>query len=285
MADSISHQTTKKWPQIVAALAAAGGSLAVGAALGWPAPSGPKLVEGDDRYFPITQSQADWAGSVITIGCAISCLPIGILMKKFGRKWTMLSLVVPFMIGWGLVAWAQNFVMLMFGRFTLGIAGGAFFVTAPQYSSEISEKEIRGITGTFLQVLVNVGILTVYVVGAYMTVFWTSIISAIIPIVFGLVFFIMPESPVYLVTEKREADAVHAYKWLRGSQYNPQAEIDELKAEVEENERNQVSYREIFGRRATKKAAVISFGLMTFQQFSGINVVIFNATFIFAVSL
>ncbi|MGL5471997.1 MAG: MFS transporter, partial [Shewanella sp.] len=225
-------RSTVKWPQVVAALSAAGGAFAVGAALGWPAPAGPKLVGGDDDYFDITQRQFDWAGSTVTIGCAVSCIPIGFLMKKFGRKWTMISLVVPFLIGWSLVIWAQNFIMLLIGRFFLGLAGGAFCVSAPQYSSEISEKEIRGVTGTFFQLLVNVGILFVYVIGAYLSVFWMSLISGVIPIIFGLIFFFMPESPVYLVLEKRETEAVKTYQWLRGSGYDPQQEIDELKSEM-----------------------------------------------------
>jgi MFS family permease len=85
-------------------------------------------------------------------------------------------------------------------------------VSAPQYSAEISEKEIRGIVGTFFQVLVNVGILFVYVIGVYVEVFWMNVICAIIPIVFGLTFFFMPESPVYLVVKKRENDAMKSYK-------------------------------------------------------------------------
>jgi predicted MFS family arabinose efflux permease len=47
-------------------------------------------------------------------------------MVKFGRKWTMLSLVIPFIIGWSLVIWAQSFWMMLIGRVCIGIAGGAF---------------------------------------------------------------------------------------------------------------------------------------------------------------
>lgn len=251
----------------------------------WPSPAGPRLVEGDDKYFPIEQSAFDWASSIVTIGCAISCLPIGFLMTKFGRKWTMISLVVPFLIGWGLVAWAQNFAMLLIGRLMLGVAGGAFCVSSPQYSAEIAEKEIRGIVGTFFQVLINVGILFVYVVGAFVTVFWTNIICAIIPIVFGVVFFFMPESPVYLVTQKRDEDAIKCYKWLRGSAYDPKAEMDELKKEVEENQRKKISFGEVLKRKSGQRALFIGFGLMFFQQMCGINVVIFNSTTIFEVNV
>ncbi|CRL08248.1 CLUMA_CG020871, isoform A [Clunio marinus] len=245
---TILNQQSKKFPQIFASLSAAGGAFAIGAALGWPAPAGPQLVDRtlaeDERFFEITQTQFDWAASIITIGCAISCLPIGVMMKKFGRKSTMLSLVVPFMIGWALVIWAQNFAMLMVGRVFIGLAGGAFCVAAPQYSAETAQKEIRGIVGTFFQVLINCGILFVYIVGAFVSVFWMSVICAIVPIIFGIVFFFMPESPLYLVIEKRDKEAVQSYKWLRGSHYDPYEEIEEIKNEIAENDKNQISFSE-----------------------------------------
>lgn len=287
MADSINPiQKTIKWPQFVAGLSAAGGAVAVGAALGWPAPAGPRLTVkgGDEDFFEITEKEFSWAASAITIGCAVSCLPIGILMKKFGRKWTMIALVAPFMIGWALLIFAQNFVMLLIGRFILGLAGGAFCVSAPQYGAEIAEKEIRGMIGTFFQVLTNVGILFAYILGAFMSVFWMSVVCAIIPLAFGLIFFFMPESPVYLVIQKREAEAIKTYKWFRGEHYDPQAEIDELKREIAENESMNVSFGEVLKRKATQRALLIGFGLMVFLQFSGINVVVFFSTDIFEVS-
>lgn len=209
----------------------------------------------------------------------MSCLPIGILMKVFGRKWTMISLVAPFLIGWGLVIWAQNFVMLLIGRFMLGLAGGAFCVSAPQYSSEIAEKEIRGIVGTFFQVLINGGILFVYVVGAYASIFWTSIICGIVPIVFGILFILMPESPVFYVFKRKQTEATKSLTWLRGKKYDPLPEITELTREIEEQEDNKVSFFSVLGRKSTKRALFIGFGLMFFQQVSGINLVIFYVSF------
>lgn len=195
----------------------------------------------------------------------------------------MLALVVPFLVGWALIIWAQNFAMLLCGRIFLGVAGGAFCVSAPQYSSEIAEKQIRGVVGTFFQLLVNVGILFVYVIGAFWSVFWSSIACAVIPLLFGLSFVFMPESPVYLVIAKQDIDAIKALKWLRGNSYDPLVEIGDLKKEIEENQIANVPFREMLKKRATKRALAIGFGLMTFQQFCGINVVIFNSTTIFSV--
>jgi MFS family permease len=49
--------------------------------------------------FKLSRNEWDWVGSIVNLGAAISCLPIGYLMKAFGRKWTMFGLVVPFLIG------------------------------------------------------------------------------------------------------------------------------------------------------------------------------------------
>jgi MFS family permease len=154
---------------------------------------------------------------------------------------------------------------------------------APQYSSEIAEKEIRGILGTFFQLLINVGILFVYCIGPFLSVEWTSAVCGMVAILFGVIFLFMPESPVYLVTENRIDDAKKSYKWLRGSDYDPQDEINTLKEELDELNKNETPMSEVFARRSTKMALVIGFGLMLFQQLSGINVVIFFSTRIFIV--
>jgi MFS family permease len=202
-------------------------------------------------------------------------------MNKYGRKKTMLGLVVPFLIGWSLVIWAQNFVMMLIGRIFIGAAGGAFCMISPQYSGEIAEKEIRGILGTFMQLMLNVGILVAYISGAFVDVVWISVFCGILPIIFAAIFIFMPESPVYLVTEKKIPEAVMTYKWLRGDAFNPQWEIDDLVKEIEDSKAQKSSFWDNLRKRATIRAMVISFGLMFFQQMCGINVVLFSATFIF----
>lgn len=189
-------QPTQKWPQYVAALAATGGALAAGTALGWTSPASPQISgenSTDTSYdFRLTSEEMSWVGSTLNLGAAAVCIPIGFLMNLIGRKWSMLSLVVPFTIGWGLIIWAQNLGMLITGRVFLGIASGAFCVTSPVYIGEIAQKEIRGTLGSYFQLMITIGILFVYAVGAGVSVMWLSIICGIIPLIFGAVFFLMP---------------------------------------------------------------------------------------------
>jgi MFS family permease len=149
--------------------------------------------------FPITTDQFSWIGSAMNLGAAAICMPIGTIMGWIGRKLTMLLLIIPFTIGWALIIWAQNVGMMITGRTLVGIAGGAFCVTSPMYIGEIAQKEIRGALGSYFQLMITIGILFVYAVGSGVSVFWLSIICGIIPLVFGAVFSLMPESPTYLV--------------------------------------------------------------------------------------
>lgn len=108
------------------------------------------------------------------------------------RYRSMLSLVIPFTIGWALTIWAKNFAMLIVSRVFIGVAGGAFCVAAPMYIGEIAQKEIRGTLGSYFQLMLTIGILFVYAVGAGVSVLWLSVICGIIPLIFGVVFFLMP---------------------------------------------------------------------------------------------
>lgn len=91
--------------------------------------------------------------------------------------------------------------MLYAGRFIIGMAGGAFAVAAPCYTSEIAEKQIRGALGSYFQLMVTLGILFVYAVGAGVDLKVLSYICGVIPIVFAVTFFFMPESPVFLMSK------------------------------------------------------------------------------------
>jgi predicted MFS family arabinose efflux permease len=46
--------------------------------------------------------------------------PVGLSMDQFGRKATMLSLSVPFLLGWLLISFAKNLPMIYGGRILTG---------------------------------------------------------------------------------------------------------------------------------------------------------------------
>lgn len=273
----------RKLPQYIAAIAATLGALAAGSMLGWSAPVMVKIVNTENTHydFPITTAQGDWISSIINLGAAFICYPIGLIMDRIGRKTTMLLLVIPFTLGWLLITFGTSVAMLIVGRFITGLSGGAFCVTAPAYTSEIAQDSIRGTLGSYFQLMITVGILFAYVVGSYTPVFIFNILCTIIPIVFGIIFFFMPESPNFLVVKGKNDEAREALIKLRGSAYDVDYELDNLKFKAEEAKANPVSYLSAITKKTAVKAMIICYFLMVFQQLSGINAVIFNASQIF----
>ncbi|XP_059050768.1 facilitated trehalose transporter Tret1-2 homolog [Achroia grisella] len=274
----------RKLPQYIAALSATLGALAAGSMLGWSSPVVYKITQPNSTEydFPVTVAQGDWISSLINLGAAAVCFPIGLIMDAIGRKKTMLFLVLPFTLGWLLITLATNVGMLMAGRFITGIAGGAFCVTAPAYTSEIAQDSIRGTLGSYFQLMITIGILFAYAVGSYTSVLVFNILCTLIPIIFGIIFFFMPESPNYLIVKGQNDEAREALIKLRGSAYDVDSELNGLKLKAEESRQNQVSFTSAITKKSAVKAIIICYALMVFQQLSGINAVIFNSSAIFA---
>lgn len=80
---------------------------------------------------------------------------------------------------------------------------------------------------------------------------------------------------------EKNQEASSAIKWLRGPQYDPAEDIAELQNENEEQKARNLSIIEVLTRKSSVRGLVISFGLMFFQQVSGVNAVIFYTNDIF----
>lgn len=126
-----------------------------------------------------------------------------------------------------------------------------------------------------------IGVLFSYVVGMLANVFTLNLICATIPIIFGIIFMFMPETPSFLISKGKKEAAAKSLKWLRGNEYDYSQELAELQAQHEADKKNKVSLAAALSRRSTLKAIFISLGLMFFQQMSGINAVIFFTKDIF----
>lgn len=209
---SVKEYYEKYFHQFIAALVVSMAAIATGTVLGWTAPAGPQLISNDYNNqhvlfsplqpytFSTTNDDVSWFAAIIGLGGAIMCIPVGIFIRIWGCKKTLLFLIVPITIGWLLIIIAQNSIMLLIGRFFTGMSGGSFLIGIAVYIGEISSKEIRGILGSFLQLFLNFGMLIVYTVGNYCNVPTLSLICSTVPLLFGLAFIFMPETPYFLVS-------------------------------------------------------------------------------------
>ena len=92
----------------------------------------------------------------------------------------------------------------------------------------------------------------------------------------------MPESPYYLVTRGKIDEATKAMQFLRGKSYDVTEDIQELQATFEkQQEIGSITIKEFFTVGIYIKPGLIMLALMFFQQYSGINAVLFYLTDIF----
>ncbi|KAG5671421.1 hypothetical protein PVAND_001619 [Polypedilum vanderplanki] len=94
----------------------------------------------------------------------------------------------------------------------------------------------------------------------------------------------MPESPTYLVIKNKNTQAEKSLKWLRGENYNPIQEIDELKANLSDEILTKVPFSVAIKERASISALVIGLGLLFFQPMCAITPILLYTTDIFAAS-
>jgi SP family facilitated glucose transporter-like MFS transporter 8 len=256
------------------------GAMAVGTVLAWTSPTLPELQSANST-LPITPEEGSWIGSLVAVGAIVGAVPAGYFADRFGRKLVILALSAPFLLGWVLIVVANSVVLLYIARFIAGIATGAASVVAPMFIGEIAESSIRGALGSFFQVMLTVGILFTYVIGAIANYTWLGILSGIIPVALFITFSRVPESPTYFMKKFRTEEAKKSLQYYRGSSYNFWKELQDLEQDISKSTQEEASIRDLVSSVGTRKALIISLGLMIFQQLSGINAVIFYSVDIF----
>lgn len=126
-------------------------------------------------------------------------------------------------------------------RFLWGLTlGPVHSIVLSMYLGEIGSIKIRGSISTLLGVMAKCGILMSYAVGPYTSLFWFSLISLCLPTLFVITFVWMPESPYWLVAQKRMDDARHSLVRLRGHQ-NVTAELKRIETLVRDSEKMEKS--------------------------------------------
>jgi SP family arabinose:H+ symporter-like MFS transporter len=182
--------------------------------------------------FALSDRMVGYAVSSAIVGCIIGSLSAGPISDRLGRKKVLLFTAVLFAIssiGAGLAGSVTEFVLF---RVVGGIGIGAASMLSPLYISEVAPAKIRGILVSVYQLAIVIGILIIYGVnfgiGGLGSQAWKvetgwryMIASGLIPsALFLLLLFIVPESPRWLIKNKRRPEAMDTLERLNsfGSQ-------------------------------------------------------------------
>ncbi|XP_017075057.2 LOW QUALITY PROTEIN: facilitated trehalose transporter Tret1 [Drosophila eugracilis] len=272
--------------QYLAALSVNIISISYGAFCGWPSSSFLELTAEDSPLDtgPLTSRDQGWVASNICLGGLFGTLLFTWLADKIGRKWCLMWMALPNLLGWVIIPFARNPMHLIIARFIGGAAGGGCFTVIPIYIAELASDNIRGTLGVFLVLTCNAGVVLAFVLGYYFNYAQVSWIVSSLSFVFVGCFWFMPETPQHLAKINKIEEAERSLRYYRNIKTNPAKELsEELQLELQklrtteksdadadgdDNEATGVTWAD-FAEGKTRKAFLIGFGLISFNQLCG----------------
>ncbi|MBV8095870.1 MAG: sugar porter family MFS transporter [Acetobacteraceae bacterium] len=224
--------------------------------------------------------------SLLLFGAALGAIVGGRLSDRYGRRRNILMLAVIFCTGTVLCTIAPNAGFLMFGRFVLGLAVGGASVTVPVYLAELSPLERRGALVTRNELMIVSGQLLAFCFNAVIGNIWGDaggiwrlmLIIAAVPAValwFGMLR--MPESPRWLASKERFAEAFDVLRQVRSPQ-RAEAEIAEVDRLAEEENRTQTGGWADLAIVWIRRVLFVGIGIAIVQQITGVNTIMYYGT-------
>jgi sugar porter (SP) family MFS transporter len=205
----------------------------------------------------------------------------GIPTEKYGRKKVLFWIGILFAVSAVGSALAQDPYTFSFFRFIGGIGIGVSSVVAPTYISEISTPASRGRLGAMYQFNIVFGILIAFLsnyflqgVGGANDWRWMLGVLAIPSVIYTLMVMGVPESPRWLVTKKNDLAKAKETLLLIGVG-DADAEIASI---IKSNQHESAAGRSAqFFSTKHKVIILLAFFIAFFNQFSGINFILYYA--------
>jgi SP family xylose:H+ symportor-like MFS transporter len=226
------------------------------------------------------------------IGCVIGGASAGFISKSLGRRNGLIIAAVAFFLS-AIGAWNPEFFNV-FGtlpvysfvvyRIIGGIGVGIASMISPMYIAEIAPAGIRGKLVSWNQFAIIFGMLVIYFINYFIARQgneqwlietgwrWMFFSGAIPAAIFLILLFFVPETPRYLVMKGQNEKALKVLNRIAGKENAPVI-LQEIRSTIHEKSAPWLSFGFF----------VIFIGIMlsVFQQFVGINVVLYYASNIF----
>ncbi|KAK4061772.1 MFS permease [Trichoderma simmonsii] len=274
-----------------------------------------------DPFDPnASQTKKGWLTAILELGAWFGTLFSGFLAETISRKYGIIVACCIFIIGVIVQACAIDAgpSAILGGRFITGIGVGSLSMIVPIYNSEVAPPEVRGALVALQQFAICFGIMvsfwidygTNYIGGT--TLGHQSEAAWLVPVCLqifpclcllgGMIF--MPFSPRWLIHHNREEEAKKILSTLRGLPIDHELvelEFLEIKAQslfekrsiaeqfphlreqtVWNNFKLQfVAIKSLFTKKSMLKRCMVAGVTMFFQQWTGINAVLYYAPTIF----
>ena len=237
------------------------------------------------KYFSIGDHVIETITTAMLIGAVLGAMLGGRLTDLLGRKKVILAAAVFFVTGAICSGMAATPEGLMAARLISGIAVGVSSFAVPLYIAEIAPAKKRGALVSMFQLLITAGILASYLSdlaladesnpACWRMMFFMGVFPATI-LLTGM--FFLPETPRWLMQKGREKESRDVLERIESADVFEQ-ELNQIKVEIEKS-RDTASWRELL-QPWMRTPLFIAITIMFFQQFVGINTVIYYSPKIF----
>ncbi|MFE0176694.1 sugar porter family MFS transporter [Streptomyces sp. NPDC059002] len=239
--------------------------------------------------FDVDANMLGWIIATALLGCAVGAAVAGRIADRIGRIRCMqiasvlfaasaIGSALPF-AAWDLTVW----------RLIGGIGIGMASVIGPAYIAEVAPPAYRGRLASFQQAAIVIGIAVSQLVnwgilnmadgdqrGKLMGLEawqWMLGVMVVPAVLYGLLSFIIPESPRFLISVGRDVEAKKVLGEVEGHTIDLDARVAEIEAGMRSE--HKPSFKDLLGKVGFLPIVWIGIGLSVFQQLVGINVIFY----------
>ncbi|XP_003247762.1 facilitated trehalose transporter Tret1-like [Acyrthosiphon pisum] len=250
------------------ALIACMGYMVCGNWIGWSSPA-TYLMKHNHTELDVTNYGMMVA--MYDLGNLISPIPCGYFLGLFGRKLTI-SIIGPLnMLAWiAILVWPSRLDVLYAARLFAGLAKGMTLSSIPIYVGEIAEVKLRGSVLSMFPIMLAAGMLAMQTIGRVFDYRQLNMLGLFFSTVFTVLFFVMPESPYYLMQKGRRDQAEKSLRRIRAKD-DVTDELEMIEKTVTKQMQSKATYSELFMNKSNRKAFAITAGASVFQRLSGIS--------------
>ncbi len=237
-----------------------------------------------EAFFSMSKAMKGWAVSSALVGCIIGALGVGKPGDIFGRRKMLFVSAILFFVSAVWTGAAQTLTGFVLARILGGIGVGAASVMAPMYIAEISPARLRGrlvstaqlaiVTGIVGAFFSNYVIASVYGQDAWRYMYWAECVPAAM---YFILLFLTSPSPRWLVKAGRVAEARGVIQ-LVDAEENTETVLADIRESLAHEERSKGVH--LF-RQPYLGLVVIGMVVGMFNQFTGINIIMYYAPDIF----
>jgi sugar porter (SP) family MFS transporter len=233
------------------------------------------------KDFHAGDTAQEFIVATLLLGAVAGAIGSGYLADRISRRNTKIISGVIYVIGALGCAFSVNVPMLIAFRFVLGISVGTASFVSPMYISEVAPPRIRGGLTSFNQLAITSGILVSYLVNYFFKGLpdnwrWMLGVALLPGAALALGMLTVPKTPRWLVEHDRVDEAREVLTRLRAG--SADADVDGELRDIQDSvaDSGGTRARDLTTARM-RPLLLVGLGLAVFQQFVGVNTVIYYA--------